>query len=103
MKNTRKFNLSKILSSVNSQLSILTDEVAELHLNDDNSLNLKMSGLTYCIDGKRLQHVLNHKKYNDKNEDFLNAVLSRHLVNKLMTLLGKKFYSQIKLIDFDID
>ena len=62
-----------------------------------------MGEITYRINSARLQSVLDDKNYDDKNEDFINEVLSKHLVNKLMTLLGKKAYSQIRTKDFNLE
>lgn len=106
MKNNFKYNLTKILSAINNKIAVMTDDVVELHLNDDNLLYFKMGEITSCISSLKLQKVLdenNFINYNNRYEHSAIDILSIHFVNKLMTLQGKKDYSRINSSDFDMD
>lgn len=105
MKNNMKYNLSKILFAINNKIDIITNDIVELYLNDDNSLHFKMGEITSSVSNTKLQKVLddnNSENYNDQNENSVIEILSKYFVNKLMMLQGKKNYSLIKSSDFHI-
>lgn len=104
MKNELKYNLAKILSAINSKIAIMTDDVVELHLNDDNLLHFKMGEISSCFNSVKLHEVLaerNIKNCNDRYEDQIIEILSKHFVNKLMTLQGKKNFARMKSSHLD--
>jgi flagellar basal body-associated protein FliL len=107
MKTKMKFNLTKILSSVNNKLAILTEDEVQLFLNEDNSIIVLMGKVTYLLNIKKLKtalKVINFEKYHkNETEDLVTELLSKHIVNQLMTSSGKMMFSQIKLTDLGLN
>ncbi|MDF2552160.1 MAG: hypothetical protein K0R77_1435 [Chryseobacterium sp.] len=103
MKNKMKFNLTKILFLINNKFSILTGDEVELFLNDNKSLEIRSDDITYYFNVAKLQKIMYRNNFDTlnigDNEDAANEILSKHIVQRLMILSGKRVYSQIKSTD----
>lgn len=102
MKNI-KFNLTKILTNLNSKIESF--EGIELLL-DDSSISFRNGGVSYYCDHKKFQDVLeiNEFDYNSSDiEDLDIELLSKHIVNQLTASLGKKIYPEVKTLPSDLN
>ncbi len=62
-----------------------------------------MGEITSSVSNTKLQKVLddnNSENYNDQNENSVIEILSKHFVNKLMMLQGKKKLFSNKIVRF---
>ncbi|MCY0976891.1 hypothetical protein PGH12_06960 [Chryseobacterium wangxinyae] len=92
MKNNTSYSLTKIISAVNNQFAILTEEEVELCISNESVLYIKLGSLTYPINHETLSSYLKKNNYDQNSEDE-NEVISKYLVNKLMTLVNEMSYA----------
>lgn len=100
------FNLSTIFDKVNKRVGY-QDIKVEFSIDKKGWIGASMGSVTYFFDHSKLQMVLDKNDFNtyfeDESAELINELLSKHIVNQLFASSGKKPFSEIKVVESDLN